>query len=59
MVVVPTAHDVTLNYGASPADRAGEFLTALGLIGLMAGVLWPRIRARRCAAPPGPPVAAP
>jgi hypothetical protein len=47
MVVVPTAHDVTLRYGATASDRAGEGLTALGLIGLVVGVAWPRLRSRR------------
>ena len=27
MVVVPTAHDVVLHYGSTPADRVGEVLT--------------------------------
>jgi hypothetical protein len=47
MVVVPTAHDVTLRYGATASDRAGEGLTAFGLIGLVVGVAWPRLRSRR------------
>ena len=39
MVVVPTSHDVVLRYGASPADRAGEALSAVGLIALLAVVI--------------------
>jgi hypothetical protein len=46
MVVVPTSHDVTLHYGASPADRVGEVLTLFGLLGLLAGALWPLVRSR-------------
>jgi hypothetical protein len=49
MVVVPTSHDVVLRYGASPADRAGEALSALGLIALVAVVVlaWYRNRLGR------------
>ena len=32
MVVVPTAHDVTLTYGMSPADWTGDLLTLAGLV---------------------------
>jgi len=51
MVVVPTSHDVTLHYGATSADRLGELLTLGGVIGVVAPVAGPRIRARRRAAP--------
>ena len=41
MVVVPTAHDVTLNYGASGPDKLGMVLSLAGLVAL--GVLvWRR-----------------
>ena len=43
LVVVPTAHNVVLHYGASPADRAGEILSVLGLIGLVLVLAGPRI----------------
>ena len=36
MVVVPTAHNVVLHYGASPADRVGQVLTVVGVVGLVA-----------------------
>ena len=35
MVVVPTAHDVTLNYGTSGADVLGLLATLAGLIALL------------------------
>jgi hypothetical protein len=47
MVVVPTAHDVTLHYGATWQDRVGELLTACGVVGLVAGVATVRRRRRR------------
>jgi hypothetical protein len=47
MVVVPTAHDVTLRYGKSTADRIGEGLSLLGLLALIAGVVVALVRARR------------
>jgi hypothetical protein len=47
MVVVPTAHQVTLHYGASKVDRAGQSLAGLGVIGLVAGVAAPKWRSRR------------
>jgi hypothetical protein len=41
MVVVPTAHDVTLTYGASGADKLGLLLSVIGV--LVLGVLvWRR-----------------
>jgi hypothetical protein len=43
MVVVPTAHNVVLHYGASPADRAGEILSVVGLIGLVLVLAGPQI----------------
>jgi hypothetical protein len=43
MVVVPTAHNVVLHYGASPADRAGEVLSAIGLIGLVLVLAGPQV----------------
>jgi hypothetical protein len=47
MVVVPTAHDVTLHYGKSTADRIGEVLSLLGLLALIAGVVVARWWNRR------------
>jgi hypothetical protein len=47
MVVVPTAHDVVLRYGTSRADRAGEVLSVIGVICLLAAALWRRIGGRR------------
>jgi hypothetical protein len=44
MVVVPTAHDVVLRYGASPAQRVGEVLSVVGLIGLLVLAIGPRLR---------------
>jgi len=41
MVVVPTAHNVVLRYGTSPAQRVGEVLSLIGLIGLLAVVAGP------------------
>ncbi|HXW33739.1 MAG TPA: 6-pyruvoyl-tetrahydropterin synthase-related protein [Acidimicrobiales bacterium] len=35
MVVVPTSHDVTLNYGATTSQRAGELLSVIGLVALI------------------------
>ena len=32
MVVVPTSHDVTLHYGKSPADTAGELISLVALV---------------------------
>jgi hypothetical protein len=46
MVVVPTSHNVVLHYGASPADRAGEALSVIGLLGLLAVVAGPRLLRR-------------
>jgi len=46
MVVVPTSHDVTLNYGTTGADRIGEALTAAALVA-MVGILVVERRARR------------
>ena len=36
MVVVPTAHDVTLSYGSSGADKLGDVLTVAGLVAVVA-----------------------
>jgi hypothetical protein len=43
MVVVPTAHNVVLRYGTSPAQREGEVLSLVGLLGLLALVFGPRL----------------
>jgi hypothetical protein len=47
MVVVPTAHDVVLHYGSTPADRAGEVLTIIGVLCLVAAAIWGRMGNRR------------
>ncbi|HXY28798.1 MAG TPA: hypothetical protein VEH82_11005, partial [Acidimicrobiales bacterium] len=47
MVVVPTAHQVTLTYGTSAADRLGLVATVLGLAGLGALFVVPAVRRRR------------
>jgi hypothetical protein len=47
MVVVPTAHQVTLRYGATGADRLGQDLAGVGLVALVAGAAVPIWRARR------------
>ena len=40
MVVVPTSHDVTLHYGSTGADKAGELITLAAVAGLFVlGVL--------------------
>jgi hypothetical protein len=53
MVVVPTSHDVTLNYGRSGADYLGDFLTVVGVLALAALVLvpWWFVRRARHAGP--------
>jgi hypothetical protein len=43
MVVVPTAHNVVLHYGASRADRVGQVLSVVGLIGLILALVGRRI----------------
>jgi hypothetical protein len=43
MVVVPTAHNVVLHYGASPANRVGEVLSVAGLIGLLLALAGPQV----------------
>jgi hypothetical protein len=47
MVVVPTAHDVTLRYGATTANRVGQALSVLGLLALLGGLLFARLRSPR------------
>jgi hypothetical protein len=44
MVVVPTAHDVTLNYGTSGADVLGLLATIIGLVALIALFVVPALR---------------
>jgi uncharacterized membrane protein len=46
MVVVPTSHDVVLQYGTSGADRIGWTLTAAGVLALFA-LGWWTLRTRR------------
>jgi hypothetical protein len=46
MVVVPTSHNVVLHYGETPAGRAGQILTVLGVIALLAAVFGPWLRRR-------------
>jgi hypothetical protein len=46
--VVPTAHNVVLRYGSTPANKAGDILSVLGLVGLLAALIVPLIwRGRR------------
>lgn len=47
MVVVPTAHNVVLHYGASPANRVGQGLTIVGVAALGTVVIRARLRKRR------------
>ena len=50
MVVVPTSHDVTLNYGASTANHLGLLATLIGLVALVVLFVvpsWQRRRLRR------------
>ncbi len=44
MVVVPTSHDVTLNYGGSSADTLGLLATLIGLVALLALFVVPTVR---------------
>lgn len=46
MVVVPTAHVVTLSYGSTPAQSVGEAVTILSLVGLSAAFVLRRRRRR-------------
>ena len=48
MLVVPTAADVELYYGFTPADRVGHLLTALGVV---LGLAWAAARGRTRALP--------
>ncbi len=43
MVVVPTSHDVTLTYGFSGADYLGFAAFWVGVLGLVALYVWPRL----------------
>jgi hypothetical protein len=52
MVVVPTSHDVHLNYGSTSADHLGLLATVIGLLGLVGIYAWPRLRSRRTSSPP-------
>jgi hypothetical protein len=47
MVVVPTAHNVVLHYGASSANRAGQGLTIVGVAALCVVVIRARFKNRR------------
>jgi hypothetical protein len=44
MVVVPTSHNVVLSYGATPANRAGQALSILGVVLLLVVLIRPRVR---------------
>ena len=55
MVVVPTSHDVSLVYASSTSDRAGELISFLSLLGVVAlAITGRRARRSRRAAAPGP-----
>ncbi len=47
MVVVPTSHNVTLTYGTTNANRAGDALTVLGVLALVALAAAPVVIGRR------------
>jgi hypothetical protein len=47
MVVVPTAHNVVLHYGASPANRIGQALSIVGVAALCTVVIRARFTKRR------------
>ena len=47
MVVVPTSHDVTLNYGSSTAGDLGLLATLIGLVALVVMFVVPAIRRKR------------
>ena len=54
MVVIPTSHDVTLNYGGSSADTLGLLATLIGFVALVALFVVPTVRrwwSRRPSAP--------
>ena len=51
MVVVPTSHDVTLHYGKSPADWAGELVSLVALAAAVALAVTGRRARRRRRAP--------
>ncbi len=55
MVVVPTSHDVTLHYGKTPADTAGELVTLAGVVAVVVLAIGGRRakRARRAATASG------
>jgi hypothetical protein len=46
MVVVPTSHQVTLTYGASGANRAGQLVSLVAVVGLICLVVVARRRRR-------------
>ena len=48
MVVVPTSHDVTLTYGASPADRVGQVVTLASVAAAVTLAVFDRRRRRAC-----------
>jgi hypothetical protein len=47
MVVVPTAHNVVLHYGASSANRVGQVLSIVGVAALCTVVIRARFKKRR------------
>lgn len=49
MVVVPTSHHVTLYYGTTPVTQAGDALTVLGLVAVVACTVGWLVRRRRAA----------
>jgi hypothetical protein len=53
MVVVPTSHDVTLTYGSSPSDRAGQVISLVSLVAAVAVAVAERRRRRRRGRRPG------
>jgi hypothetical protein len=53
MVVIPTRHDVKLEYGTTTADWVGRIGTGVGLVGLIGLAWWPWWRRRRGGGPEG------
>jgi hypothetical protein len=44
MVVVPTSHHVTLTYGTTPVNEAGDAASLFGLLALIVLIAWRRVR---------------
>ena len=53
MVVVPTSHDVTLDYGRSPADDLGQTITLLSVVAVVVVAVFDRRRRKAARAARG------